>query len=335
MLIEGQKIELKWSVINKEWYENKGYTFSDYGEKFIIDAKDLTKGQNIKVKLKCDYCGKIYETAFRNYYLTMNSNNKKCCCYNCRRQKQLETTFLDRQQNLYDKAIIACNKKGYKLSSDKKDIMCNTTYVKYICPNHGIQQMRISNLINGRGCPKCQVDNNAERYKLNIEEVCKRIEDCGGELLNKDSYINNRTKNLMITCPICNKPFKTSLAHFVQHGGQCCGECSDRESLGEKHIRKYLEENSIDFKQEFWFKDCRDVKPLPFDFYLPKYNLCIEFDGRQHFEETNHFGHGVEHQKKHDEIKNQYCKENNIDLLRISYKQISKINEILKNKLFT
>ena len=103
----------------------------------------------------------------------------------------------------------------------------------------------------------------------------------------------------------------------------------------EEWTEEILKEHNIEFYSEYRFSDCRNHFPLPFDFYLPEYNLCIEFDGRQHFEETNHFGHGIEHQKKHDEIKNQYCKEHSIDLLRISYKQISKINEILKNKLFT
>ena len=60
---------------------------------------------------------------------------------------------------------------------------------------------------------------------------------------------------------------------------------------------------------------------MPFDFYLPDYNACIEYDGQQHFEPIDFFG-GEEKFKKtiqRDEIKTNYCLVNNIRLLRIRY----------------
>lgn len=73
------------------------------------------------------------------------------------------------------------------------------------------------------------------------------------------------------------------------------------------------------------FPDCRDQKTLPFDFYLPGYNLIIEYDGRQHTDPNAGWGdlkggkYGYNYIHRHDLMKNQYCKDNNINLLRIPY----------------
>lgn len=60
---------------------------------------------------------------------------------------------------------------------------------------------------------------------------------------------------------------------------------------------------------------------LPFDFYLPKYNILTEYDGIQHFKFIAHFGgkQRFKEQKFNDNLKNEYCIENNIKLYRISY----------------
>jgi very-short-patch-repair endonuclease len=83
------------------------------------------------------------------------------------------------------------------------------------------------------------------------------------------------------------------------------------------------------------FNDCRNKLPLPFDFYLPDINTCIEYDGEQHFKEVNIFG-GVDrfkNQRTNDNIKNIYCQEKNINLIRIPYWEILNIESVLKNKI--
>lgn len=79
----------------------------------------------------------------------------------------------------------------------------------------------------------------------------------------------------------------------------------------------------------------KDIKTLPFDFYLPKYNCCIEYDGQQHFK-PNGFSSGYEYFVKtveHDRMKDQYCKDNNILLIRIRYDENAEIENILSNIL--
>lgn len=69
---------------------------------------------------------------------------------------------------------------------------------------------------------------------------------------------------------------------------------------------------------------------------MPKYNLCIEYDGEQHFTPVEHFG-GLDFfitTKIRDTIKNIYCEKNGINLIRISYKDYNKVEEILNFKIY-
>ena len=100
-------------------------------------------------------------------------------------------------------------------------------------------------------------------------------------------------------------------------------------SLGELRIDEYLQRKNIEYHWQKRFADCRDKNMLPFDFYLPAYNTIIEFDGEQHYRETKKFGkQSFEITKKHDEIKNKYCKEKGITLIRIDYQDL--INNVLE-----
>ena len=100
---------------------------------------------------------------------------------------------------------------------------------------------------------------------------------------------------------------------------------------------RYLENNDIKFERQFKFDNCKYKHHLLFDFYIPIYNLCIEFDGEQHFRKTK-WGKNVTNEeaekqlklnKIRDSIKTKYCKNNNINLLRIRYDENveEKLNE--------
>ena len=113
--------------------------------------------------------------------------------------------------------------------------------------------------------------------------------------------------------------------------GVGCPIC--KQSTGEAKVRKFLEDNHIEFKQQYSFKGCKDKNHLIFDFYILSKNLCIEYDGKQHFNSIEFFGdkQGLEGTQRRDLIKNNYCRENNIGLLRISYLQVEEISQILNN----
>lgn len=105
-------------------------------------------------------------------------------------------------------------------------------------------------------------------------------------------------------------------------------------SLGEERIKQFLIKSQINFTQQKRFKKCKNIHTLPFDFYIRDYNTCIEYDGKHHFQPVKYFGGKKRHleTKHNDNIKNQYCIENNIRLIRIPYYKFKEINEILENK---
>lgn len=103
--------------------------------------------------------------------------------------------------------------------------------------------------------------------------------------------------------------------------------CGCLTSAGELKIRALLEENNINYSQQYSFEDLRDKGLLKFDFAIFKNNklFClIEYQGSQHFQNLE--GKLWNCPKKHDEMKRQYCKRNQIPLIEISYKDFDKID---------
>lgn len=110
-------------------------------------------------------------------------------------------------------------------------------------------------------------------------------------------------------------------------------------SKGERTIESILKKNKIDYKMQHSFEECRDRRSLPFDFLVlvrGRYGV-IEYDGRQHFEVVDRF-HAAggksgeeefQRQKLHDITKNCYCRDNNISMLRIPYKDDANIEGLV------
>lgn len=302
-------------------------------DEFIVDAKDLPHSSSDIVDCICDVCGKHTSTSFLHYNESIDKHGVYTC-HKCSAKYRWENNLEQRRNDYYNRISEICNSYDYTLLTVKNEIKNNHSYIAYVCPKHGKHKMRIYNFLTGKRCPECAKESAHKAYKLSPKEVVKRVEECGGQIINPDDYYNQDKKNLLFVCPECQKIFTSSFRHFVQHGGQVCSDCSNNESLGEKKIRYYLEDKHIDYISQYWFKDCRDIHPLPFDFYLPNYNVAIEFDGQQHYFQSNLFPETLELIQCHDRIKNDYCSNNGIKLIRIPYTKINKVNEILNFELF-
>jgi very-short-patch-repair endonuclease len=146
---------------------------------------------------------------------------------------------------------------------------------------------------------------------------------------DKTIYVKNQEK-VIITCPKHGDFLQRPLSHLNGNGCPSCGE-----SQGERKISHFLKERDINFERQKKFPDCRNVFELPFDFYIPSLRMCIEFDGLQHFQPIDHFG-GLEAYEKlkiNDKIKEDYCEENFINLIRIRYDQVDRVHQILSNSI--
>ena len=145
------------------------------------------------------------------------------------------------------------------------------------------------------------------------------------ELLNRET--NAAGAKWKCLCDCGNTTIVTTKLLNNGHVASC--GCLARKSKGEDLIKQILKTLDINFVSQFRFYECRSKNPLIFDFYLSDYNCCIEYDGKQHFEPIDFFG-GEEQfkiQQKNDKIKTEYCKENDIRLIRIPYTDYDKLNE--------
>ena len=111
------------------------------------------------------------------------------------------------------------------------------------------------------------------------------------------------------------------------------GTNNKNESSGEIRIETYLKDNNINYEKQKSLPGCKWKYPLKFDFYLPDSNICIEYDGIQHYRPISKFGgiESFEDSKIRDFIKDNYCRSNDIKLIRIKYNQNIGIDSILSD----
>ena len=178
-------------------------------------------------------------------------------------------------QDVIDKANkIHNNFYDYSLIDSHKNMH---DYVDIICPKHGKFSMTLhSHTHKKRGCKKCAIDRVTDTKEKFIDKANKTHDYKYN--YDKVNYITSRTK-VIITCPDHGDFQMIPNSHLYRKQG--CPICS--ESKGERSIRIILKNLNIKFESEKKFCDLRHKYCLFFDFYLPDYNACIEFDGEQHF----------------------------------------------------
>lgn len=177
------------------------------------------------------------------------------------------------------------------------------------------------------GCPKC-----INHAPVSEEEMIDRLSKCNPYVKYIDGY-NGILPHANFECLKCGHKWSTS-TNSVLHG-RGCPKCNI--SHGEKEIIRILNSLKIDYKFQYKFDDCKNNRCLPFDFFIPSKNLCIEYDGIQHFTPVRFSKKSTEEEiknsfeslKMRDEIKNAYCKDNDINLIRIPYTEYNNIENIL------
>ena len=158
---------------------------------------------------------------------------------------------------------------------------------------------------------------NMRLYASKVQENC-----C---ILSSDDELNNATKcKIKFICPECGKPYEKKWCHWIAQAKNChfCPTCLKKESTYSRQVRAWLEENGLKYITEFWFEDCKDIRVLPFDFYISYNNkiFLIEVDGAQHYYESPIFNNlTLEERKSKDRIKTDYCEQHGYTLLRIPY----------------
>jgi very-short-patch-repair endonuclease len=205
-------------------------------------------------------------------------------------------------------SIVHGNRYTYHLV----EYLNNKTKVAITCQAHGEFLMTPHNHLGGKGCPKCSIyitGKTKDNFIREASEVHGHKYD-----YSKVEYVNCRTK-VTVVCQH-HGDFEITPTHHI-HIKNGCPKC--RRSKGETEIAVWLKKNNISFEEQKKFNGCKNIAHLRFDFFLPEYNLAIEYNGKQHYHNT-YFG-GLEERKRLDLLKRKYCFTNNIKLLEIKYTQ--------------
>lgn len=208
--------------------------------------------------------------------------------------------------------------------------------ILYRCNLCGKEFSAIPNsLLNGQACPECGKKRSSlkrtkttDDFKSDLLAIQPNIEIVG-------DYLGSH-KPIKCRCKIDGYTWESYPANLLNRSAGCA-VCCNAISKGETIIKNYLDDKQIDYKHEYSMPGCRRVNPLRFDFYIPSLKAAIEFDGRQHYEEVPYFNSStstLELTRERDGIKDAYCREHGIRMIRIPHYDIRKIEEILNDELY-
>lgn len=296
--------------------EEKRRFIKEYIEKNNYKLLDIhIKKSQTYVFIQCDRGHEAYWTSFSNF-----KNNKRRCKI-CGFSKAKE---LLKHDYYYVKDYI--ESIGYELLSS--EYINNIKKIEIKCDYGHIFNMSFKVIKRGGRCPTCQHKIQSDNLKLSYEYVKSYIEHEGYKLLSNE-YVNAHSKIKVM----CNHGHTYDVKFNNFKTGYRCPICN--MSSGESEVEKTLKKLNIKFISQYRFDNCEFKRKLPFDFYLPKFNCCIEFDGGQHYKIVDYFGGFDEfiNIKIRDTVKNIYCKNNGIKLIRIPYWDFDNIEEILSREL--
>ena len=213
----------------------------------------------------------------------------------------------------------------YINNSTKIQCQCNIcNNIWYTVPN---------NLLSaGEGCPCCGNLKSAYKRSKTHTDFINDMKILHPEIDVLGQYINAKNK-ILCCCKNCNHEWMVAPTNLLQ--GQGCPKCN--KPKGEIKIEDFLIKNNIDYITQYTFDDLLGINlgQLSYDFYLPKYNCLIEYQGGQHYKPIKFFG-GIKQfniQQEHDKRKYDYAQSHNINLLEIPYWDFDNIEQILESRL--
>jgi len=249
------------------------------------------KNTRTHIKIICSNCG-IFEILPHSHI--QGTGCAKCYCLTNKK-------FIERSNEIHN------NYYNY----DKVNIINDKTKVIITCFKHGDFEQRPDAHMNGQGCLQCF----KERKKSTTDEFITK---------SKNKHSNLYDYSLVRYKSNKHGIFEQSPQHHLTGSG--CPICNN--SKGENQISNILDIHNIQYERQKTFEECKYKAKLKFDFYLPNYNTCIEFNGIQHYEPSDYFGGITEYNINNIRfnIKKKFCEEKNIKLLIIKYD-----DDIIKN----
>lgn len=313
---------------NPHTVENIKLFFKKEGNGIIPIIDKYIGSKDTKIKHECETCGSMIEIRWCSVLKSKNFKCKKC---------NHDVIFKDIKYNLeYMKEEFT--KYGYTITDTK--YKGNNVPLK--CVDKEGYKVKISyiNLRSLKSPYRFSTKFNEENYIYNINNYFKNNDINCEALYYKKEEISYENYEVIVCKCDCGEEFETCWGS-IKSGKIRCSKCVGEMSNLEKKVSEWLDYKNIKYVVQKTYDDLIHVRKLRFDFYIPDYNLCIEVDGIQHEIPVKFSKYIDEHEsfktiKFLDNLKNEYCKKNSIDLLRISHEDINRSEnyiKILSNKL--
>lgn len=283
---------------------NKSNNIHNFKYKY---SKSNYKNNRTEICITCKKHGDFYIKPYNH----LKGKGCPSCDNSMRMNKKI---FIDRSTEIHKKRY------DYSLVEYKN----NKTKVKIICRNHGEFLQRPNDHLMGQGCPECKKIKIGRGKKLGKKNFVLESIKTHGHLYDYTKVKYKRgDKKVIIICEKHGEFLQTPKNHILGNG---CPKC--KMSKGEITIMNYLKSIEIEYEYQKMFKYRN--KKMFFDFFIPSKNICIEYDGQQHFKPIKVFGGEKRFNKQieYDNIKNDFCKNNNITLIRIPFFKINKLKKI-------
>lgn len=307
------------SIYNKDLFKNIEIYLKNNEKNIILNKIEIIQKSNRKrilLHMTCS-CGAYFKKTFDD----VRRKDRNVLCNKCSARKRAEK----RKKNKSDMFLFIEN-KGYQIIDKSKHYLRNE-YIEVIDKNGYRGFIKYGKLRQGSKMSIFDMNVNEKNYLYNID-IYSKHHNLGVEAISFSKDDKWTRQGILLKCS-CGNTFETSISSF-QNGKTRCDECSKSISRYEKNIMEFLDGEGIAYIRQYKFNDCRNVLPLPFDFYLKEYNSLLEVDGEGHFHVCHFNGICREKAEKtflltqqNDNIKNEYCKRKNIPLLRISYNDIN------------
>lgn len=198
------------------------------------------------------------------------------------------------------------------------DCICNYCGAIFITRGDHIGDSRYKSC----GCQKTKTIKYDKLENLRIGDKIDYTGFTNGKIkiIRDLNYKDKRGYNMWLAECECGATLKLSSKRIKE---QCPYSCGCIRSIGEYNIARILTENGIAFEKEKTFSDLKGSKNgfLRYDFFLPDYNILLEFDGKQHFQEVSFFRNSLEERQKYDSIKDTYAERHGYTLIRIPYEE--------------
>lgn len=271
--------------------------------------KKIYESSKMVYKKECEKCGQEFETT---------SKIARYCSEECKKK-------------LYKYVCIRCGEEFESTTRNRKicspDCLKRTRYTK-ICEYCGIEYETTDK--NSKCCSgRCRDDSRRKTHREFIDEL---IEVHEGTIVPLEMY-KSANSNIKCKCIICDREYNKQAHRYI---GSYKEGCQCRLSKGEVQVRSWLDKHNISYKEQYGFDDLKYKGKLLFDFAIiddNKVSMLIEYDGEQHYGKPKHWSKKkFDNQKLRDSLKNKYCEENNIRLLRIPYYE-SNVDGLLNKEL--